>query len=124
MARWLITEHGLQLKLNPLEQIAGLRRSVRVRREAIHTVRVDRSPWDGVLLDADVGFAAGGAPGKRLITAGPRARIMAGAQVVAFVYLNRAAVVVEVTKSDKLLLLVASTPDPEACATVIRRARR
>ncbi len=124
MARLVIADGDFLLKLNPLEQVAALRRSVRVPLGAVKSVRVDRNPWRGVLTGVDLGFAASGAPGKRLITAGPRARTADGADVIAFVYMNRPSVVVDLDDRGRRMLLIASMSQPERVARAIRNGGR
>lgn len=120
MARFFVSDGELLLKLNPVEQLAALRRSVRAPFAAVKSVRVDQRPWSGVLLEARMGFAAAGAPGNRLITAGPRAKTADGADLVAFVYLNRPSVVVDVDDGGRRMLIVASARHPERVARAVR----
>jgi hypothetical protein len=114
VARFLIRNGELVLRLSAAEKVAALRRSVRVPLASVRSVEVIERPWrDFLPNELRLGFAAGSAPGRSLITAGPRAKTMDGGEAAVFVYLNRRAVAVWTLGAARPRLLVASTRAPE-----------
>jgi hypothetical protein len=124
MARFVIGEHDLVLRLTALEWLAATRRSPSVPLSAVRDVDVVEKPWDHFLVaEVRMGFAAGGAPGRTIVTAGPRARTNDGGEAVVFVYMNRTAIAVRTDPAFQgPRLLVASSPAADENASDLRAA--
>lgn len=113
MATIAIDGRDLVVRMSRLEQVAALRREVRVPRKAVRAVRVAARPWDELR-----GVRAPGMGIPRVIMLGAT-RGRGGAQFAA-VYGNRPAVIVELGGAG-LSRLIVSMPDAESAAAALGR---
>ncbi len=123
VARLVLADSRLILRLNALEKVAALRRSVAVPIAAVESVDVVYRPWREFLpREVAMGFAASTAPGRSVVTAGPRARTTDGGEAVVFVYFDRPAVVVRTRAGTQPRLMVVSTRSADDDAQRVRKA--
>ena len=123
MAKLFTKGDRLVVRLNPFEKVAAFRRNVSVTLEAVAAISVVDRPWDDLIPErVKMGFAARTAPLRTSGTIGPLASSGAG-KALLVVYRNRRSVVVEIdTTTSRYSLLVVSVREPDATATMIKRA--
>ena len=114
MARILVSDKNLKVKLNVAEKLLALRRDAVIPLADVRSARVVDQPWDQFIpTHVSIGFAGAGAPGRTIATVGPRARSGAGKALVV-VYRNQPSVVIDIDPTRTgWSLVIASVKDPE-----------
>ena len=123
MARLTVVGDGLVVRLSPLEKLMAFRGNVRIPVSAVETVEVQDGPLRrSPAVEAEMGFAARGAPGARVATIGPRAKYKGGRALIV-VWRNGRSVVVQVGANETgYRLLVVSDRHADATAELVREA--
>ena len=121
MARVLVSDGTVEVKLNVVEKILALRRRVSILVADVSSASVVDRPWDQVIPSrVSMGFAGATAPGRPIATVGPRSRSGSGKALVV-VYLNRPSIVIEADPARTgWSLVIASVKQPEKIRDALR----
>lgn len=114
MAHFQVSPAGLALVFSPLETLGGLRRGARVALGDIASVEVVADPWL-IVSGMRVGT---GLPWVILLGT----MLRAGANDVVAIYGNKPAVVVHLRPGARWQRLIATVPNPDMVADVVRRS--